>query len=55
MNLSTIEQYFILIQDTRQSAKIDYPLFDILFGTPCAVITGAGGWTDIRENCWRGA
>jgi hypothetical protein len=31
------------------SAKIDCPLFDVLFGALCAVIAGARGWTDIRE------
>jgi len=35
--------------DERQSAKVDYPLFDILFGSICAVIAGGQGWTDIRE------
>lgn len=49
MDITSIKQHFILIQDARQSAKIDYPLFDILFGTLCAVIAGARGWTDIRE------
>lgn len=49
MDIDIIKQHFIIIQDGRQSAKIDYPLFDILFGTLCAVIAGARGWTDIRE------
>lgn len=49
MDIETIKQHFRLIQDKRQSAKVDYPLFDILFGTLCAVIAGARGWTDIRE------
>ncbi|EBP2521644.1 ISAs1 family transposase [Salmonella enterica] len=49
MDIDTIKQHFTLIQDGRQSAKVDYPLFDILFGTLCAVIAGARGWTDIRE------
>ncbi|EBW3212428.1 ISAs1 family transposase [Salmonella enterica subsp. enterica serovar Remiremont] len=49
MDIETIKLHFITIQDGRQSAKVDYPLFDILFGTLCAVIAGARGWTDIRE------
>ena len=49
MDIATIKQHFITIQDGRQSAKVDYPLFDILFGSLCAVIAGARGCTDIRE------
>lgn len=49
MDIDTIKQHFILIQDGRQSAKVDYPLFDTLFGALCPVIASARGWTDIRE------
>lgn len=49
MNLDTIKAHFSIINDQRQSAKVDYPLFDILFGSICAVIAGGQGWTDIRE------
>ncbi len=49
MDIDVIKQHFISIQDQRQSAKVDYPLFGLLFGTLCAVIAGARGWTDIRE------
>jgi len=35
--------------DPRQSAKIAYPLFDILFLTVCAVIGGCEGWEDIED------
>ncbi len=49
MNINTIKEHFSLIRDERQSAKVDYPLFDILFGSICAVIAGGQGWTDIRE------
>ena len=31
MNLDTIREHFSIILDERQSAKVDYPLFDILF------------------------
>lgn len=37
------------LDDPRQSAKISYPLFDILFLTICAVIAGAEGWEDIED------
>jgi predicted transposase YbfD/YdcC len=37
------------IKDSRQSAKITYPLFDILFVSLCSVIAGAVGWKDIEE------
>ncbi|XAG09858.1 ISAs1 family transposase (plasmid) [Vibrio metschnikovii] len=49
MNINTIKEHFSIIRDERQSAKVDYPLFDILFGSICAVIAGGQGWTDIRE------
>ncbi|MBE4609773.1 ISAs1 family transposase, partial [Vibrio navarrensis] len=49
MNINTIKAHFSIIRDKRQSAKVDYPLFDILFGSICAVIAGGQGWTDIRE------
>ena len=49
MVIDSIKAHFSIIQDYRQSAKIDYPLFDVLFGALCAVIAGARGWTDIRE------
>lgn len=52
MNINTIRQHFSLIQDNRQSAKVDYPLFDILFGALCAITAGARGWTEIREYVW---
>jgi predicted transposase YbfD/YdcC len=49
MDIETIKLHFSIIRDERQSAKVDYPLFDILFGSLCAVIAGARGWTEIRE------
>lgn len=41
MDIETIKLHFSIIRDERQSAKVDYPLFDILFGSLCAVIAGA--------------
>ncbi len=49
MKINAIKEHFSVIRDERQSAKVDYPLFDILFGSICAVIAGGQGWTDIRE------
>ena len=49
MYLDTFTQHFGSIEDTRQTAKVTYPLFDILFVTLCAVISGAEGWSDIQE------
>jgi len=49
-NIDTFELHFGQLDDARQSAKITYPLFDILLATLCAVITGAEGWKDIKES-----
>ncbi|MDX8001139.1 ISAs1 family transposase [Xenorhabdus sp. Reich] len=49
MYLDSFADHFSDLQDPRQSAKIAYPLFDILFATLCAVIAGAEGWHDIQE------
>ncbi|GHY54046.1 Putative transposase Ync proteinI [Vibrio cholerae] len=38
MNINTIKEHFRIIRDEWQSAKVDYPLSDILFGSICAVI-----------------
>jgi len=43
MNIDTFEPHFGQLDDTRQFAKITYPLFDILLATLCAVIAGAEG------------
>lgn len=48
MNIDNFEQHFGQLDDVRQSAKITYPLFDILLVTLCAVIAGAEGWKDIK-------
>ncbi len=49
MYLDSFTEHFSEIQDPRRTAKIAYPLFDILFATLCAVIAGAEGWSDIQE------
>jgi hypothetical protein len=49
MYIESFKQHFSAIDDHRQSAKVTYPLFDILFGSLCAVIAGSNGWFEIRE------
>ena len=49
MYLEAFTTHFSQIEDQRQSAKVTYPLFDILFVTLCSVIAGAEGWEDIRD------
>lgn len=41
-------QIFSDLKDPRQATKIEYPFFDVLFLTVCAVIGGAEGWEDIE-------
>lgn len=49
MSLDAFKAYFQPVEDHRQSAKVTYPLLDVLFGTLCAIIAGARGWFEIRE------
>lgn len=49
MHIDSFEEHFQSVEDPRQNAKVRHPLFDVLFGTLCAVISGAKGWHDIRE------
>ncbi|USD65103.1 ISAs1 family transposase [Vibrio sp. SCSIO 43136] len=49
MHIDEFKEHFDAITDSRQSAKVTYCLFDVLFGSLCAVIAGAKGWFDIRE------
>ena len=42
-------QFFDQLHDHRQSTKIHYPFYDVLFLTVCAVIGGAEGWEDIED------
>ena len=49
MQLDAFSEFFSDLHDPRQSAKIAYPLFDILFLTVCAVIGGCEGWEDIED------
>ena len=45
----TFKNDFQSITDSRQNAKVKYSLFEILFSTLCAVISGSDGWYEIRE------
>ncbi|OKP35191.1 ISAs1 family transposase, partial [Aeromonas allosaccharophila] len=49
MQLDAFAEIFADLQDPRQSQKIAYPLFDIVFLTVCAVIGGCEGWEDIED------
>lgn len=49
MSIDAFSKHFAELQDPRQTAKVAYPLFDVLFLTLCAVIGGAEGWQDIED------
>ncbi|MGE6233934.1 transposase family protein [Aeromonas media] len=49
MYIDSIKEHFILIQDERQSAKVNYPLFYVLFGYLYAIMAGSRDWSDIPE------
>ena len=49
MQIDHFKEHFQTIIDQRQGAKVTYCLFEVLFGSLCAVIAGAKGWFDIRE------
>jgi len=49
MSIDAFSLYFGQLEDPRQSAKVSYPLFDILFLTVCATISGANGWENIED------
>lgn len=48
-SIEHFKAHFHAVTDQRQSAKVTYCLFEVLFGSLCAVIAGAKGWLDIRE------
>ena len=49
MSIDAFSLHFRQLSDPRQSAKVSYPLFDIVFLTICATIAGAEGWEDIEN------
>ncbi|WP_340677401.1 ISAs1 family transposase [Paraglaciecola sp.] len=48
MNTDIFSQHFGQLVDPRQSSKIQYPLFDIVFLTVTATIAGCHRWEDIE-------
>jgi len=49
MYIEAFTTHFSAIIDQRQSAKVTYPLCDVLFVTLCGVIAGAEGWSEIFD------
>ncbi len=49
MSINAFSEHFADLQDPRQTTKVAYSLFDILFLTVCAVVGGAEGWQDIED------
>jgi transposase, IS4 family len=49
VDIDTFKDDFSAVDDNPQSAKITYPLFDLLFASLYAVIAGSKGWYEIRE------
>jgi len=49
MSINAFLEHFADLQDTQQTAKVAYYLFDILFLIVCTVIGRAEGWQDIED------
>lgn len=49
MGFDAFSEYCSELKDSRQTAKVSYPLFDVLFLTVCAVIADAEGWEDFGD------
>ncbi len=49
MHTDYFHEHFQTITDQHQSTKVTHTLFEVLYGSLCAVIAGAEGWFDIRE------
>ena len=49
MSTDVFAHHFSDIQDPRQTAKVTYLLYDVLFLTVSAVIAGCQGWEDIED------
>jgi predicted transposase YbfD/YdcC len=49
MTIDVFAQHFADVKDPRQTAKVSYPLYDVLFLSICAIITGCEGWEDIED------
>jgi len=49
MSLTLLTDHFADIEDPRQASKVTYKLFDVLFLTLTAVMSGAEGWEEIED------
>lgn len=49
MSLTLLTDHVADIEDPRQASKVTYELFDVLFLTLTAVISGAEGWEEIED------
>lgn len=49
MHIELFQEQIKHVEGSRQGTKVHHSLFDVLFVTFCAVISGAKGWHDIRE------
>jgi hypothetical protein len=49
MSIDVFAEHFADVHDPRQSAKVTYPLYDVLFLSICGVITGCEGWEDLED------
>jgi hypothetical protein len=49
IKIDVFAQHFADVKTPRQTAKISYQLYDVLFLTICAIITGCEGWEDIED------
>jgi len=49
VNLNVLSEHFSSIDNSRQSVKVTFPLFDVFFLTLYAVIAGCQGWEDIKD------
>ncbi|RUO73176.1 transposase family protein [Idiomarina ramblicola] len=49
MSIDVFAEHFSNVTDPRQSAKVIYPLHDVLFLSNQGVITGYEGWDNIED------
>jgi hypothetical protein len=49
MPIDLFPQHFSDVKAPHRTAKISYPLYDVLFLSICAIITGCNSWEDIED------
>ncbi len=49
MSIDVFAEHSSNVTDPRQSAKVIYPLYDVLFLSNWGVITGYEGWDNIED------